>query len=71
MTYSDYILPFMEGDVNGVFGTHHLSPDDVGIIQELRGILENAQHEEVKKIILDDINNYLMLRFYYFSGSSD
>lgn len=71
MTYSDYILPFKEADVNGVFGDHPLSPDDVVIIQELRGILENAQHEEVKKIILDDINNYLMLRFYYFSGSSD
>lgn len=71
MTYSDYILPFMEGDVDGVFGEHHLSPDDVGIIQELRGMLDNAEHKEVKKILLDDINNFLMLRFYYYSGSSD
>lgn len=71
MTYSDYILPFMEGDVNGAFGMHHLSPDDVGIIQELRGMLDYAEHEKVKKILLDDINNFLMLRFYYYSGSSD
>lgn len=69
--YSDYILPFMEGDVNGEFGSHHLSPDDVVVIQELRGILDNAKHVEVKKIILDDINNFIMLRFYYYSGSSD
>lgn len=69
--YSDYILPFMEADVNGAFGKHPLSPDDVAIIQELRGMLEHAEREEVKNILLEDINNFIMLRFYYYAGSAD
>lgn len=69
--FDDYILPFQIGDANGAFGKHPLSPDDVAVIQELRNMLEGAHNDEVKKILVDDINNFLFMRFYYYSGSSD